>query len=337
MKIIKAIAVLVLITSTAFSQTPAQNTKHLIIAEGYPGTLHANTRIPVLLHTPPDAIETLAKTGHIGQKYPVIVFFHGAGESTDNFTSPTSVDTSELNDLYTTAPMSALRYTTSSLYGLRYSSPGGSENTQFFYAAPQTYGGYNYTFLVYPHNVIKWIKENYSHIIDTNRIYLTGLSLGGGAVNCAIQDSLINRQVAAAAPICPGYRTYSGFVPTGSPQLVGSSYFNWGLVARSGLPVWWFHGNADNTTVGCSLDGATGNSMCSTRMIDSINRRSPVGQMLFYHYTTTSHTIWDWVYLPSQENTSHSLVTGESPTMGLRLEEWFLQYSTHGYRRGTIK
>lgn len=329
-----AVASLLLSLSTT-AQTVA-TTKHLITAVPYPPIApnHGGTKIPFMVSQPPDADQTLAGNPAFKyKKYPVIIFFHGIGERTDNFTSPTSVDMSELDDLYTTAPMSALHFTTSSLYGKRYAARGSTDSTQFFYIAPQVYGGYDFTWLVYPWNMIKWVKDSMSHIIDTNRIYLTGLSFGGGAVNCAIQDSLINRQVAAAAAVCPGYRSYSGMNPTGNPVLIGSSYYNFPLVARSGINVWWFHATNDPQTTGCGTPG----SSCSIRMIDSIKKYNPVGQMNFYQYDAATHFIWDWVYLPSNANTARNMINGESVTMQLRLEEWFLQFSTHGYRRGTIK
>ena len=70
-----------------------------------------------------------------------------------------------------------------------------------------------------------------AHAIDTSRIYLTGLSMGGyGTWHLAVQYS---ERFAAVAPICGG-----GMGPLGYPQRV---------CALKDVPVWAFHGAQDRT------------------------------------------------------------------------------------------
>jgi|GEM_PF-3788232 len=184
-----------------------------------------------------------------------------------------------------------------------------------------------YTWLVYPHESIKWIKANLSHIVDTNRIYLAGLSFGGGAVWCAIQDSLINIQVAAASPCCPGYNEYSGFRPHGTP--VPNQERNWDFLARSGMPIYALHAANDGSTPSCFGTGAC----ISDRSIDSIRKYRPLTYPIYRRYSSGGHNIWDRVWSPALQMTAYANTNGNATTFEISLQSWFLQFSTAGPRR----
>jgi hypothetical protein len=341
----KLFLILSVILSAVLSQ--AQCTSHLLSTaqvDGYGGSsgnAHDDYAIPYLQHIPPDAVKT--RNGDVGferKKYPVIVMFHGI-EAVANFATAAGVTTSQLSELYGRPPMRNLRFASgagSELVGKRFAAPGSTDSTQFIFLAPQTWSGAGYTFVVYPWNMLKVIRDSLGDIADTNRVYFTGLSFGGGATSVAIQDSLIRRQVAAAAIVCPGYRTYSGFVPTGpyitDPAIGSPTAF--GQVARSGIPTWWFHSIDDTQTDGCG-----GLSSCSLKPVQEIVSYRPVTQPEFYHYLTgggsDKHNVWDRVYDPNSYTASHQLVNGASTKMGgtgaITIYSWFLQYSTDGARR----
>ncbi len=89
-------------------------------------------------------------------------------------------------------------------------------------ASPQCPSGKNWTTENWFEPLFKELTEKYH--IDTSRIYLTGMSMGGfGAWDLAIKYP---HRFAAVVPLCGG----------GRPQLV---------CAMKDVPVWVFHGNKD--------------------------------------------------------------------------------------------
>lgn len=90
--------------------------------------------------------------------------------------------------------------------------------------APQCYdGSWDYTLI---DSLLEWTKKNYR--IDTSRIYLLGMSMGGSGT--WICGSRLNHKIAAMAPMC------------------GGSYIQYGWTnpcALKKMPIWTFHGEKD--------------------------------------------------------------------------------------------
>jgi dienelactone hydrolase len=121
-----------------------------------------------------------------GQKYPVVLFFHGAGEKGNG--------TTDLNKILAAGLPKLLNSNTLDLPGIVI-SPQSSIGE--FYEG-QINEIYNYIVTKYP--------------VDLNRFYVTGLSIGGGNTWLALDK--IASKIAAAVPIC-GY----GNVTNPSPSL----------------------------------------------------------------------------------------------------------------------
>jgi dienelactone hydrolase len=121
-----------------------------------------------------------------GQKYPVILFFHGLGEKGNG--------TTDLNKIIAAGLPKLLNDNSLDLPGIVI-SPQSSIGE--FYEG-QINDIYNYIVTKYP--------------VDLNRFYVTGLSIGGGNAWLAL-DKIANK-IAAAVPIC-GY----GNVTNPSPSL----------------------------------------------------------------------------------------------------------------------
>lgn len=147
------------------------------------------------------------------QSYPVVIFLHGMGErGTDN----TDQVNSNINNLLAAA-----------------------KSRDFFIYAPQTPGGWN------PRSFMKpaaGVTTTYN--IDLSRMYVTGLSMGGGGA----WDTLISYAdvMAAGVPICGVAPDATGYMP-----LVGE-------------PIWAYHARND-TTVGV---GTTRNRINDIRAAD---------------------------------------------------------------------
>jgi predicted esterase len=86
-------------------------------------------------------------------------------------------------------------------------------------------------------NIINYVRNNY--VVKRSRIYLTGLSMGGGAILDWTEGGTIEK-IAAIAALCP--------------TSVYQSAFGDRLKA-AGMPVYLFHGDADGTV---SFSASTG-------------------------------------------------------------------------------
>ncbi|HTJ52825.1 MAG TPA: PHB depolymerase family esterase, partial [Cyclobacteriaceae bacterium] len=144
-------------------------------------------------------------------KYPVVIFLHGLGEKGPN--------TTDIPTLQKNINLVA-----------RHGPPQLVNNgTQFPFIliSPQLKSNYGDWQSWYVLEVIDYCKTYLR--IDERRIYLTGLSLGGGGTWWTAQD--FPKLFAAIAPVC-GSRN--------SPSKAC-------LLSAEDLPVWAFHGDADNT------------------------------------------------------------------------------------------
>lgn len=125
-----------------------------------------------------------------------------------------------------------------------------------------------YTF-DYVNKAIDYTVSHYS--VDLNRMYITGLSLGGGGVWNYITSNITNaNRVAAAIPVC------------GVPIDGG----DWSLIAKSNIPVWAFHA-ADDGTVGVSA---------SRNQVAAANKYNPNPPVKYTEYSSGNHYIWGITY-----------------------------------------
>jgi hypothetical protein len=140
--------------------------------------------------------------------------------------------------------------------------------------------------------VVNYIVSNYR--VNQKKIYVTGLSMGGGATWEYVGDvALYNKRIAAVVPICGA-----------SWPDVGRS----NRIADALLPVWATHNNGDPTAPV---------SYTNTYIQNILNRKpnAPVKKTIF---SSTSHDAWTKTYDPSyREN-------------GKNIYEWMLQYESGG-------
>jgi hypothetical protein len=117
-------------------------------------------------------------------------------------------------------------------------------------------------------DVLNYVKRSLR--VDNRRIYLTGLSLGGGGVWSAA--TAYPSTFAAILPICSGYNLLSQAC----------------RIATENIPTWGFHGDKDYTV----------NYTVTQKMINAINVCSPKPNPLakFTIFPGMGHIIWDKVY-----------------------------------------
>lgn len=188
-------------------------------------------------------------------KYPVVVFLHGIGERGASTTDPAALRES-VQRVTAWGPPAWVNK---------------GEQFPFILISPQlknTYGSWPTWYVL---EVIEYVKTYLR--IDEKRIYLTGLSLGGGGAWWTAQDH--PELFAALAPVCGGMNTPSKAC----------------RIAAENLPVWAFHGDKD-AVVSVSK---------SITMVDAINACLPAPQpeAKMTVYRGVAHDAWKYAYQPN--------------------------------------
>ncbi|HRD56937.1 MAG TPA: T9SS type A sorting domain-containing protein [Ferruginibacter sp.] len=208
-------------------------------------------------------------------KYPLILFVHGYGEIGQGTSS--------------SLPL-VLRNGIPKLINegtFPTSFVSGGQSYRFIVLSPQFTGFPSVNDI---HNILNYAVANYP--VDINRIYLTGLSMGG-----------------AAAWYYPGYHTnfasrIAATVPICGATEASQTYAN--NISISNLPVWATHNNGDPTV----------NVSITNNLVSLINNRpsppNPLAKKTIF--SSNSHDAWSQTYNPSfKEN-------------GMNIYEWMLQY-----------
>lgn len=210
-------------------------------------------------------------------KYPIVIFLHGIGEKGPN-TTDTSLLGQYINDVTTHGPPKHVK---------------NGAQFPFILISPQLKSNYS----TWPSSYVREVLDHCMGYlrIDERRIYVTGLSLGGGGAWVAAQD--LPELFAAVAPVCGGYNSPS--------KACG--------IASENLPVWAFHGDKD-TVVPLSK---------SQNMVNAINECSPQPspQARLTVYSGVAHNAWDYAY-----KTDNSLHTPN-------VYEWLMSF-TNAYNDG---
>ncbi|HSC38443.1 MAG TPA: hypothetical protein VLD19_11240, partial [Chitinophagaceae bacterium] len=157
-------------------------------------------------------------TDYGSQKHPLIIFLHGIGERGDGTTQIQSVAANGIPRLC--AAGATMRFKVN------------GQTSSFVVLSPQLSPGYGQWPTFYVKEMIKYALANLS--VDPNRIYVTGLSLGGGGTwDYGFESQATAAQIAALAPVC------------GTDDQVA-----WNACASAGaanLPIWAFHCQDDGT------------------------------------------------------------------------------------------
>ncbi len=205
-------------------------------------------------------------------KYPLIIFLHGGGEKgngTTELSRVASVGGTPPRLIQDGNPM-------------RFTWNGKTET--FIVLSPQCSSEYGWWQNWYVDEMLDYAMNNLR--IDPNRIFLTGLSMGGNGTWDYSGASLTNAQkFAAVAVSCGGCQT-----------------LDWCNFAKANLPVWAFH----------AIDDGAIPYMCTVTRIDNINACNPAVKPYMTIWPDGNHYIWGRVYDPGYQ--------WQNPN----LYEWFL-------------
>lgn len=233
-----------------------------------------------------------------GVKYPVIFFFHGSGESSGTgATDATYQAGGYLNKIYTST-----------------SSGGPTYPRENGWDGSATVGGTNYKFIIVSPQSTSWstpgdgvsvfidyVKANYS--VDTNRIYITGLSAGGQTVQEYMSGMLQNTST-TSTPISNMSTLPAAAVPMSIAGYMSTAGQSNGTVADS-VHAWGFGGNSD---------GLGENTVA---WMDSLNvRKAGIARKTLY---VGGHGGWNAFYDPSY--------TENIGGTNMNIYQWMLQFS----------
>jgi predicted esterase len=228
------------------------------------------------------------------QKHPLIIFLHGIGERGNG--------TSQINGV----TANAIPYYCSKGASMRFTV--GGQTSSFVVLSPQLSTQYGYWPTFYVKEMIKYAKTNLQ--VDPNRIYITGLSLGGGGTWRMITDSenfdySFDAGIAAAAPVC------------GTQEENDANFCQ--TIGANHLPVWAFH-SMDDGTVGVG----------TTQHAEILSKNCGVTPtMKFTYYQSGGH--WGaWVNAYDTGHITTTVSGGGSFTANPNLYEWFLSNARSG-------
>lgn len=212
-----------------------------------------------------------------GAKYPLLLFFHGLGE-----VGPGTAAT--LPTVLRNGPPKLINQGT-----FPKSFTVGGQTFRFIVISPQ--------FTEWPNATDVEAEINYivaHYPVDINRIYLTGLSMGGGVVWDYVEKNVNN-----------GYRI-AGIVP-----VCGANWpdpYECYTIAQANLPVWATANSIDNTVP----------PTYTINHVNLINSAAvppnPLAKMTIFPVASANHDAWTQTYDPAfKEN-------------GVNVYEWMLQY-----------
>lgn len=187
-------------------------------------------------------------------RYPLIIFLHGIGERGNG--------TTELQKVTCCGIPRIIKR------GHNMSFKWNGKTETFIVLSPQCPKSYGMWPNLFIEELIQYAKNNLR--VDPDRIFLTGLSMGGGGTFKYISTAASQpKNLAAAATICAPCTFKEGK-----------------YVADANLPVWAFH----------AADDLTALASCTETAIRKINEQNPAVKPLKTIWPTGGHIVWDRVY-----------------------------------------
>lgn len=209
-------------------------------------------------------------------EYPLLVFLHGWDP-----TGYTGTDEEELNKLlYGTTPPGLIQ--------------AGRWDPSFpFIVASPKLKDYPYWRHQDIHEFIKYIIDHYR--VNTRRIYLTGLSLGGGGTWYYVGERGEDNYVAAIVPISA----------RGEERIIPN---------LTDMPIWAFHGDSDATVPPYDNYG-------SVPLVEAINVNNTEIIAKITVFKNTGHDAWSVVYA------DHFTPSTTGHAFDVSIYDWMLQYT----------
>ena len=207
------------------------------------------------------------------KNYPLVIFYHGLGEAG---TDPNKLLTNGIPKLIAA--------------GMRpdnITNPVDGKKYSFIVLSVQHWSwSPDPAWLPYQ---VKWMTANYR--IDTNRVYVTGMSAGGQqSFRAASNDDNVSRLVAAAVPMSPA--NVSDYDPV--------------LIEQNKIETWFFSGNTDGNY---TVNATTYSSQCNMAYPGSSKLNIYSGGHCcwntYYNISwkdpATNRSVWEWMLMNTKE------------------------------------
>ncbi|MES2822525.1 MAG: dienelactone hydrolase family protein [Pseudomonadota bacterium] len=265
------------------------------------------TRIRFLEYLP----ETYASSN---ETYPLIIFTHGSDERSHN--DAVTADATEYPRLLKHGPPMLINSSQDMCFTVN------GKRSCFIVISPQSPQIDSWWSVDRIRAVLDYAKTNLR--VDTSRIYMTGLSMGGGITWAFARSKRTNPTQFYGAEL-------AAIVPIAGADAVSAAACN---MAKEALPVWAFHGAADTTVV----------PERSEEFVDALNgvlvkdvQCTPNPERaLLTEYASVTHDSWTRTYNPLNK---FNPVTGLADASGVNIYEWMLSHTrvnasrlTHGER-----
>ena len=203
------------------------------------------------------------------KKYPLLLFIHGIGELGNGTTDLWKVTRNSVPHLLQTNAFPSTFSTSKGIYSFVTISP------QFkTWPNPETVNG-----------MVDYAIKHYR--IDTTRIYITGISMGGGVT--MDYAAVYGKRLAAIVPM-----SEASYPTTAKAQ----------AIAKTGLPIWAFH----------NLDDGRISSSYTINFINYINSYHPVVAARKTIFNASGHNSWSQASAPTYRENN------------MNIYEWMLQY-----------
>lgn len=290
------LAVVFILTSLCFGQP--------LHAQTFPGGMQKIT-VPVTAGTSTrPALLSLPDDYAIGTRsYPLLIFLHGAGETG-------SADGSQLSKIYSNSVAGGPMYfIANGQWPQSFTNPRDGSTEKFIVVAPQaTSWSTNALSLNY---IIPYLVQQYR--VDSDRIYLTGLSAGGDGI--VSYTAHINGNVATPTTVTPTYPAAAIVVMSAAIGKPTQAMVD--TTIASGVPVWGFGSESDSHGVNTHLyiSGRYG--------VQTVGPAAPgLGSLGRFSVYNGGHCCWNTFYDPAYRES----VGGSS----MNIYQWMLQFSRGG-------
>jgi predicted peptidase len=234
--------------------------------------------------------------------YPLIIFAHGAGETSQNDSS--TADAAEYTRTAKHGPPKHINLNHDMCFTV------SGEKSCFIVISPQTPKVDGWASVHRFRAILDYAKANLR--VDTSRIYMTGLSMGGGLTWSFARSQSYNPTAYYASEL-------AAIVPIAGASEVGQSACN---MANQRLPIWAFHGTADSTVdIKASRDFVNAiNGILANGVQCTPNPK----RALLTEYAGVGHDSWSETYKPTNR---FSLTTTQLDSSGVSIYEWMLSHS----------
>lgn len=263
----------------------------------------STVRIRFLEYTPEDYATATTK------KYPLLVFAHGSGERSQN--DDPSADATEYARIMVNGPPKHINQNHNMCFTVE-----GVESC-FIVISPQSPQVSSWWSVEHIRAVFDYAKTNLR--VDTSRIYMTGLSMGGGITWAyARSQRSIPKNVYAAE--------LAAIVPIAGADQVSNAACN---MSKEAIPVWAFHGTEDRSVsidrsreFVDAINGIHINKTINTTAVNVQCTANPQAALLT-EFAGVGHDSWSTTYNP---NNRFSLSTKQLDSSGVNIYEWLLSH-----------